>query len=360
MRQEERSPKDGVLFTPEMKAGIKATQKYMLDLLVMLAAPTVMAWYYYGGRALRLIVFSVLTAVLCEYIGMRLVKAVPTLRDLSAVVTGMVVALCLPASSPIWLAPLASAFAVLAVKVPFGNARSLLFSPAAAGLAFVSVCLPEYVFAYPTLLDAGEAVGVYGTPDFIKGTSLTQMLSESTSMGSSLVNYIDVLTGRFAGPMGTGCVIALLGAFLYLAVRRPKGFQAAAACLVTAAVMAFLFPRITTGRFQSVFMELSGGMLFFAALFLLPTEPLLPKRFYGRLLYGAAAGLICMLFRFFGDFEEGAVFAVLLVNALSSVFDKIPLSRRERLAFSEERRKKREEEEARLTAAPNEGGAEHA
>lgn len=360
MRQEELLPKGGALFTPEMKAGIKTTQKYMLDQLIMLAAPVVMTWYYYGGRALRLLVLSMLTAVACEYVGMRLVKTVPTPSDLSAAVTGAVIALCLPASSPIWLAPLTSAFAILAVKVPFGNARSLLFSPAAAGLAFVMVCLPEYVFAYPALLDAGEAVGVYGTASFSAGVSLTQMLSESTSMGSSLANYIDVLTGRFAGPMGTGCVIALLGAFLYLAVRRPKGFSAAAACLVTAAIMAFLFPRITTGRFQSVFMELSGGMLFFTALFLLPEEALLPKRFYGRLLYGAAAGLICMLFRFFGDFEEGAVFAVLLVNALSSVFDKVPLSKRERRAFSEERRKKREEEETRFTAAPNEGGAENA
>lgn len=360
LRQEKLLPKDRALFSPEMKAGVKATQKYMLDLLVMLAAPIVMAWYYYGGRALRLIVLSVLTAILCEYIGMRLVKTVPTLRDLSAAVTGVVIALCLPASSPVWLAPLATAFAVLAVKVPFGNARSLLFSPAAAGLAFITVCLPQAVFAYPALLDAGEPIGVYGTDSFSAGVSLTQMLSESTSMGSSLANYIDVLTGRFAGPMGTGCVITLLGALLYLAVRRPKGFSAAASCLVTAAVMAFLFPRITTGRFQSVFMELSGGMLFFTALFLLPEEALLPKRFYGRLLYGAAAGLICMLFRYFGDFEESAVFAVLIVNALSSVFDKLPYSKRERRVFSEERRKKREEEEARLIAAPNEGGADHA
>ncbi len=360
MRQDTLSPNDGQLFTPEMKAGIKITQKYMIDRLMMLAAPAVMAWYYYGERAFRLLVISVLTALLCEYAGMRLVKTIPTPSDLSAVATGAVIALCLPASSPVWLVMLACAFAVFAVVIPFGNARSLLFSPAAAGLAFITVCLPEYVFAYPVLPSAGESPAVFGTEGFSKGVSLTQMLTSGTSMGSSLVNYIDILTGSLPSAMGTGCVIALFGALLFLALRRPKGFQAAASCLLSAAVFAFLFPRITTGRFQSVFMELSGGLLLFTALFMLPEEALLPKRFWGRLLYGASAGIICMLFRLFGEIEDGAVFAVLLVNALASVFDKLPLTKREKKQFSEARRKKREkkaEEIAAPTDAAQQGGA---
>lgn len=358
MRQDALVPEDGRVYTPEIKAGVRTTRKYMLDNLVMLAAPVVMAWYYYGGGVLRHILLTVLTAVLCEYIGERIVGTVPTVLDLSAVVTGVVTALCLPASSPLWFGPLAVSFAILVVKVPFGHARSLLFSPAAAGLAFVTVCLPQYMFAYPALPHAGEAVALYGTSAFSVGTSLTKMLSESTSMGSSLVNYIDVLMGSFPGPAGTGCVIALLGALLYLAVRRPKSFTAAGACLAVAAIMAFLFPRILTGRFQSVFMELSGGMLFFTALFLLPEEAILPKHFYGRLLYGATAGLFCMLFRLLGEFEEGAVFAVLLVNVLSAVFDKMPLTARERRKLSEERRDRREELAKAIEA--QEGGDAHA
>lgn len=358
MRQNMLLQTDGQIYTPEMKASIKITQKYMTDRLLMLAAPAVMAWYAYGERAVRLIIISVLTAVICEYFGHRLVKTVPTPRDLSAVTTGVIIALCLPAASPFWLVILATAFAVLAVEIPFGNARSLLFSPAAAGLAFVTVCLPEYVFAYSVLPDAGKSPAVFGSEGFSAGVSLSSMLASGTSMGGSLVNYMDILTGSLPSAMGTGCVIALIGALLFLAVRRPQGFTAAAACLVTAGIFAFLFPRITTGRLQSVFMELSGGLLLFTALFILPDEALLPNRFWGRILYGACAGLFCMLFRMFGEFEEGAVFAVLLVNALRAAFEKLPYTKREKKGFSEARRTARElQTQSVLTESASEGGA---
>lgn len=358
MRQDMSSKNDGQLYTPEMKAGIKTTQKYMLDRLLMLAAPAVMAWYAYGERAVRLMVISVLTAVVCEYVGQRIVKTVPAPRDLFAATTGIIIALCLPASSPFWLVMLATSFAVLAVEIPFGNARSLLFSPAAAGLAFVTVCLPEYVFAYPVLPEAGKSPAVFGAEGFSVGTSLSGMLADGTSMGGSLVNYMDILTGSLPSAMGTGCVIALIGALLFLAVRRPKGFTAAAACLLAAAIFAFAFPRITTGRFQSVFMELSGGLLLFTALFILPDESLLPNRFWGRILYGACAGAFCMLFRMFGEVEEGAVFSVLLVNALRAAFEKLPYTKREKKAFAEARRAAREAlAEAKLSESTPEGGA---
>lgn len=324
LRKEVNAAADGRLFTPEMLSQMKPTQKEMLQRLLMMSAPMVMAWYYYGGRAVWLMLLSVLTAVFCEYSGQKLVGTVPMLRDFSAVVTGLTVALLLPASAPVWLFLLATAFAIWVVKVPFGTARSLLFSPAAAGVAFVTVCLPDYVFGYSVVPQSGAAMAVYGTESYSAGVSLTQMLTNHTSMGLSPAAYLDVLLGNVAGAMGTGCVIALLGGLLFLAVRDRRGFTAAVSCLAGAAVYAFCFPRILTGRWQSVFMELSGGMLFFAALFLLPESAILPKRFWGRVAYGAAAGLITMLFRRFGVFEEGAVFAVLLVNALTAAFDKLP------------------------------------
>ena len=203
LRQEMQNPTDGRLFTPEMKAELRTTQKQMLDRLVMLFAPTVMAWYYYGSRALWLVCIAVLTAVVCEGLGMKILGRHPTLRDLSAVVTGVTVALCLPASSPAWLIVLAVSFAILAAKLPFGTARSLLFSPAAAGLAFVTVCLPQYVFAYPALPASGESVPVFGSSAFTEGVSLTQMLQNRASVGGELANYLDILLGAHAGAMGT-------------------------------------------------------------------------------------------------------------------------------------------------------------
>ena len=354
LRQESQTPTDGRLFTPEMKAELRTTQKQMLDRLVMLFAPTVMAWYYYGSRALWLVCIAVLTAVVCEGLGMKILGRHPTLRDLSAVVTGVTVALCLPASSPAWLIVLAVSFAILAAKLPFGTARSLLFSPAAAGLAFVTVCLPQYVFAYPALPASGESVPVFGSSAFTEGVSLTQMLQNRASVGGELANYLDILLGAHAGAMGTGCMVALFGALLFLLLRRPKQFTAAIGFLAAAAIFALLFPRTTAGRGQSVAMELCGGMLVFGALFLLSEEPFLPKTFYGRLVYGVCGGVFCMLFRRFGAFEEGVMFAVLLTQALSGVFNRLPDAGLARRLQAHRRRKDRSRTE---TALPEEGGA---
>ena len=103
-------------------------------------------------------------------------------------------------------------------------------------------------------------------------------------------------------------------------------------------------------------MELSGGMLLFAALFLLPEEAILPKRFWGRVAYGATAGFLTMLFRRFGAFEEGVMFAVLLCNALTSAFDKLPEARFETRAKKLARRKKREAQALDTPVSLEQGG----
>ena len=351
MRQTTLATDDGQLFTPEIKADIQNTKREMLDMLLMLSAPTLISLYYYGVRAFYLQVTAVLTCVLTEYIFGKLFKNTPTLRDLSAVVTGLILALCLPASVPIWLAALGAFFAIFVAKLPFGNARSLLFSPAAAGLCFLAVCFPNMMFTYPLVPAPFESVGVYGTSDFIAGTSLAGMLSSSTSMGHNIINYLIVLLGDYAGPMGTTCILALCGSLLFLAIRHFKSFEVTASYLLTVALLAFLFPRILTGRWQSVFMELSSGMLFFASIFLLPNTYLLPKRFYGRILYGVVAAIGTMILRHFGAFEEGVIFVVLVMNATATGFDKLPLAGFERKRLSaarkvrlDEARKKADEE----------------
>ena len=349
---------DGRLFTAEMKAHLQATRRQMYDRLAMLAAPTVMAWYYYGARALWLVCISVLTACVCEAVGRKAVGRHPTLLDLSAVTIGVTVALCLPASSPAWLPMLAASFAVLAAKLPFGTARSLHFSPAAAGLAFVTVCLPQYVFAYPVLPEAGESVPAYGAFAFTEGVSLTELLENRASVGGEFSNYLPVLLGAYPGPMGAGCILALCGALLYLLVRRPGQFTAAAGFLAAAAVYALLFPRVTAGRGQSVVMELCGGMLLFGALFLLSEESFLPKTFYGRLAFGVCGGLFTMLFRRFGAYAEGVMFAVLLAQALTGVFDRLPDAKFPARRRARRRRRQRRAAAENAAAAPDvQGGA---
>lgn len=322
-------------FSPEAKEKIRATRRFSADMLVMLSAAAVMAWYYYGERAIRLILVSVVTAAAAEYLGSKIFGADSTLSDLSAVAAGASVALCLPASSPYWLACLGASFASLAAKLPFGTARGAIFSPAAAGLAFVCVCAPEKFFAYPAVPSSG-GVPPPGSEGFAGENSIALMLSRRNSIGLNVVNYIDVLIGNVAGPMGATCALLMFGCLLYLLLRRPKSFQAAGSFVLVCLLYALLFPRVLTGRRVSAFMELCGGMLLFCAVFFLSDEAILPERTAARLTYGAAAGLLCMLMRTLGTQEESAVFAVLIANALAPAFDRLPRKRSVRVKEEKE------------------------
>ena len=321
------------LLSDEEKLRISNTRKYMLDMIIVLVAPAVMACYYYGLRALLLIAVSAATAVLCELLGCKLFKSTPCISDFSSLATGIAIALCLPASSPWWLALIACSFAVIAAKLPFGTSRGNMFVPAAAGIAFVTICMSDKLFAYPAVPDGITKLVALGSEDFVSGESISRMLSQGNSIGTNLIKYIDVFVGNIAGPMGATCAVALLGGLVYLLFRRPKNAITTLCYFAVCIVFAFLFPRISAQRYVSVFMELNSGLLFFAGLVFLNNEAIAPKRFVAKACYGAVAGLFVMLLRYAGGFEDSTVFAILLINAIAPAFDKrLPLTKREKKA----------------------------
>lgn len=308
------------------KLQIKTTRKYMLDMLLLLAAPTVMSWYYYGTRALWLICISVLSALFTQIAVGAVFKTKSYIADLSSIVTAVSIALCMPASVPWWVPCFAVIFAVAAVKMPFGDSESIMFVPAAAGIAFAAVCFPDELFSYPAIPHPVDSLAVFGSENFASGESITHMLSQGNSIGVSIVNFIDIAVGNIPGPMGTTCAVTMLGGLVFLLFRRPKGAVVSISFILTAAAFAALFPRIGTSTEISVIMELSGGMLFFAALVFASNESIAPKRLISRICYGISGGLIAMLLRRYSPLEESTAFAILLMNSVVPVFDsKIPV-----------------------------------
>lgn len=301
----------------------KTVRSYMIDMLIMLVIVAVVAVYTYGVRAIEIIALTVVSAVAFEAIGYALfMRTKPErLLDLSAAFTGLAIALAVPSSAPLWLAPLAALFAIGVAKLPFGNATSTPFVPAAAGIAFISVSYPDLMFTYPSLSIGSLTAPIYGE-EFVSGTSLAQMLSQSKSIGTNILNVLDVLVGRIPGPIGASCLILMLGTFIYMLIRKHPGFITTASFLAACSVMSVLFPRVLTGRTYSLLMEMSAGLLFFAAVFFISDPVTSPKNQLGKVLYGAVAGIATMLFRYFGQFEDGVCFVVLIMNALSPMFDK--------------------------------------
>ena len=256
---------------------------------------------------------GVLGAVVCEAAGGLIKKTgKPSLADLNAVFTGAVIAMMLPANAPATLAAAGGAFAVAVAKLPFGSTRNSPFIPAAAGFAFLCVCWPQAVFSYPALPEAGRALGAASPA----GVSVAAMLKENISLRLNDLSRFDLLIGNIPGPMGTGSILILAASAVYFLFRRPSSLLNTLGFIGGCAAMALLFPRVLTGRAASLTMELCSGSLVFAAVFLVTDLSLSPKKAVHRFLFGLTAGVLCMLTRYFGAYEEGVCFALMLASAV--------------------------------------------
>jgi len=234
-------------------------------------------------------------------------------------------------AAPVYAA-VGAVFAVLVVKIPFGGTMHAPFTPAAAGLAFLTVCFPLTVFNYIPSADI--------SPPY--GASLASMLQHGRSvMGSKQLSVI--LLGQSAGPMGTGCILLLAATLLAMLLleKRRTAALASVGFLAAVAAVSFLLPRVTGDHWsaqrglESMGMELCSGSLLFAAVYLLPDPAIMPQRWHTRLGFGALAGLLCVLLRQMGRFEESVCFAILLADAFMPLLYRLQAELRQQKEFRE-------------------------
>lgn len=292
--------------------------KYSLDMIVMMTPLLIIGFYLNGFNAIRVAFWGVVSAVVTEYIACRIMKKDSTIGDLSAAATGLAISLMLPAVCPSYIPAIGSAFAIAIAKVPFGGARKAPFTPAAVGFAFLCVCFPEAVFTYAPIT-VGTSSPLFGSADFIAGTSFGEMLSYGKSINLNELEIFSILGGVNPGPIGTTCMVALLGSAVYLIAKRPKKAAISFSFIFACAIMAIIFPRVNSGLTVSLIMELSSGTLIFVALILAPNPVSAPRKLLPSMLYGFSMGIICMLIRYFGKYSEGACFSILIMNAITPV-----------------------------------------
>ena len=279
------------------------------DYLLMLIFPCVLSIWYYGVDAVRTLAVCILTGFVCDFFGSIIIYKKYYAADLSALCASIMIALMLPADIKAYIPAIASSFAVLVIKIPFGGGMKVPFVPAAAGFAFMAACFRDEIFAYTP-----------GRP-FMSGVSLGSTLMHGGSMRMTLANIIDIITGNISGPMGTGCIIVFITCLVFLLFRRREALLATAGFLAACILFALLLPRSNGSRIASVIMELSSGSLMFASVFLITDYSTLPASKRDKLVYGVFCGIICMSMRKLGVFEEPVCFAVLLANAFSPLLD---------------------------------------
>lgn len=294
-----------------------SNRSVMGDVILTQLALYFMAIFYYGPRAGALGLCGVATCWAADAVCQLLRGRRPNPRDLSPVVTGIMIPLLMPASIDYSVVVAASLFAICVVKHPFGGLGHNMFSPAAGGVAFAIVCWPAAMFSFPNhfvRLEPWEPVAAA----LSHSDAYTLYLG-----GAPTTEFNDILLGMIPGPMGVTNVLVILACMIYLSARGTIRPLQPVLTLGTVALLAFCFPRADVSGLHSVFYELFCTSAVFCAVFQLTDPVTSPKRGVAKALYGLAAGVLIMVFRWYGGYEETTLFALLMMNALAPAFDRL-------------------------------------
>ena len=284
-----------------------STQRIMLDVLIALLPTSVAGAIIFGWRALIVMVSCVAASLLSEFLFNLIIKKEQTLSDLSAAVTGLILALNLRADAPIWQCVIGSVFAIIVVKCLFGGLGCNFANPAATGRVFLLIC-------FAGTLGGGMAPRLSSAPELVAGATPLTVIEQ----GGKLPSMLDMLLGLRGGAVGEVCIAAILIGFGYLVIRRVIHFETPLVFVVTVFVL-FL---IKENSFVTATYQILSGGLMFAAVFMVTDYVTTPITRSGKMVFAFGCGLITFLIRCFGNYPEGVSFAILIMNILSPYIEK--------------------------------------
>lgn len=294
--------------------GKRNTQQIMLDVVIALLPALLAGTMIFGMRALLVTLVCAAAAVAAEWVCGMILYHRNTVKDLSSVVTGLLLALTLPATVPYWLAAIGSVFAIVVVKGLCGGLGKNVFNPALGARAFMMLFWPVHLVRY---IAPGSVDGV------ASATPLHHMVMPALpeeSLGQMFM-------GNIGGTIGEVCTLALLVGGIYLIVKGIISVRIPASYLGTVAVLTLIFSKGDNAVLWMLYSLLGGGVVL-GALFMATdyaTSPVTPK---GQIIYGIGCGVLTVIFRYFGLFPEGVTYAILLMNACAWAIDRYCAPRR--------------------------------
>lgn len=289
--------------SPHLRSA-SSTRKIMLDVIIALVPAAVMSVVYFGWRSLMLIGICVFTCVFSEYISRIVMKRHQTIGDLSAVVTGLLLALNLPSTLNPLMAVLGSVVAIVVVKQMFGGIGMNFVNPALAARIVLTVSFPTAMTTWaPTMHQGVDAV-----------TSATPMVAPES------FSYFDLIIGNHGGSMGETCVLALLAGGLYLMIKRVIVPTIPVVYIGTVFVMAWLLNFMPDVSLDPVKQVLSGGLIL-GAVFMATDYVTSPITRWGKVVYAVGCGMLTILIRVYANLPEGVSFSILLMNILTPLIE---------------------------------------
>jgi len=279
----------------------------MRDVLIALAPAGVAAVYLFGTNVLWILCASVSFCVISEYVFQKVTKKRVGVYDLSAVVTGVLLAFSLPPGVPVWMVCVGAVFAIVVGKEIFGGIGYNPFNPALVGRAFLHISWPtemsSWVLPYSNL------------------TSASPLSVVKFGLNGDIPAYLELFFGNVAGCIGETSKIALLAGVVYLVMRKQIKLLAPFSYIITVVVVS-----LVAGR-DAVFHLLSGGLILGA--FFMATDPVTtPVPAKGKIIFGAGCGILTMLIRLWGGFPEGVCYSILIMNILVPFIDRATIPRR--------------------------------
>ncbi len=274
----------------------KTTSKIMLDVIIALLPATIAGFLIFGLKALSVVMMCIAVCVISEILFNKIVKKEDTTDDLSAVLTGLLLGLNLPAHTPLWQAAVGSVFAIVLVKCLFGGIGCNLVNPAITARVFMLI-----------------AFGSLAKPSFPVDSVATATPLVELAEGKA-PDLLDLFLGNIGGAIGETCKLALLIGGIYLILRGVISWVMPISFIGTVFVLSFIIKDFSL--MAALYQVLSGGLIigaFFMATDYV-TSPATPK---GKLIFGVGAGIITVLIRFWGNYPEGVSFAILLMNILN-------------------------------------------
>ena len=290
----------------------------MLDVIIALCPALVWSIYRFGIRALITSAVSVGAAVGWEWLYRRLLKKPDTIRDLSAAVTGLLLAMVCPVTIPYWMLILGNFFAIVVVKQLYGGLGKNFMNPALAGRAALVAC---YAGAMTTWIDpAFGRAPVIGGADVITAATPMALLGSNFSGLTAKYSVADLFFGNVGGSAGEVSAALLVAGGVYLIVRKVISWHTPVAYIATVALLSLLFPA-GNNAFQYMLYSVFGGGLMLGAFFMATDYVSSPVTKTGQLIYGAGCGLLTVFIRKFGSFPEGVCYSILLMNCMVWIID---------------------------------------
>ena len=287
--------------SPHIHSG-RSTAGIMRDVIIALVPAAIAGTVIFGLRALLVIGVCIASCVLMEALFNIIVKKDQTIGDLSAVLTGLLLALNLPAGIPLWQCVMGSIFAMIVVKCLFGGIGCNLVNPAIAARVFMIVSFGSMAVQYnPVIVDAASGA-----------TPLAQIAN------GNMPKITDLLLGLRGGAIGETCAIALLIGLVYLLVRRVISWHIPVSIIGTVYVLSLFMEGFDFVK--ALALVLSGG-LFLGAFFMATDYVTSPTTAWGKIIFGVGVGLLTFLIRYFGTYPEGVSFAILFMNILTPYID---------------------------------------